>query len=107
EAVPLIDAPWAIAASLDFVYPQTRGQRPADFEGTQKFGLALNRVAARDPAVHKLHSRSNTCLNREAHFGPRNLWSACRQKWQCPDRGCPKPPPPSKFLQGYPPPAPS
>jgi 2-polyprenyl-6-methoxyphenol hydroxylase-like FAD-dependent oxidoreductase len=54
EAVPLIDAPWAIAANLDFVYPQTRGQRPADLEGTLKFGAALNRIAARDPAVHKL-----------------------------------------------------
>src|SRR5262245_37152953 len=53
EAIPLIDAPWAIA-NLDFVYPQTRGRRPADLESTLKFGRALNRVAARDPAVHKL-----------------------------------------------------
>jgi hypothetical protein len=29
-AFPLIDAHWAIAASLDFVYPQTRGQRPVE-----------------------------------------------------------------------------
>jgi len=54
EALALIDAPWAIAASLDFVYPQTRGQRPPDFENTLKFGRALNRIAALDPAVHKL-----------------------------------------------------
>ena len=54
EAVPLIEAPWAIAASLDFIYPQTRGERPANIEGAHKFGRALNRIAARDPAVHKL-----------------------------------------------------
>jgi 2-polyprenyl-6-methoxyphenol hydroxylase-like FAD-dependent oxidoreductase len=54
EVLPLIEAPWAIAASLDFVYPQTRGQHPADLESALKFGRALNRIAARDSAVHKL-----------------------------------------------------
>jgi hypothetical protein len=39
---------------LDFVFPDTRGQRPADFETTLKFGIALTRLAAEDPAVHKL-----------------------------------------------------
>jgi hypothetical protein len=34
EAVPLIDAPWTIAANLGFVYPETRGERPPDSEGT-------------------------------------------------------------------------
>jgi hypothetical protein len=53
-AVPLIDAPWTIAANLGFVYPETRGERPPDSGGTIKFGLALNRIAARDPTVHKL-----------------------------------------------------
>ena len=32
----------------------TRGQRPADFETTLKFGIALTRLAAEDPTVHKL-----------------------------------------------------
>jgi hypothetical protein len=54
EAVPLIDSPWAMAANLDFVYPQTRGERPANLERSLKFGLALNRIAARDTTVHKL-----------------------------------------------------
>jgi 2-polyprenyl-6-methoxyphenol hydroxylase-like FAD-dependent oxidoreductase len=53
EAQGLLETPWAVA-NLDFVFPLTRGQRPADFEGMLKFGLALNRLAARDPAVHKL-----------------------------------------------------
>ena len=54
EAVPLIDTPWASAVIPDFLHPQTRGERPADFEQTLKFGLALGRLAAQDPAVHRL-----------------------------------------------------
>jgi 2-polyprenyl-6-methoxyphenol hydroxylase-like FAD-dependent oxidoreductase len=54
EAQRLIDTPWAMAAIPDFAYPETRGQRPPDFERTLKFGFALTRLAAQDPAVHKL-----------------------------------------------------
>ena len=53
-AQALIDGPWAMAAIPDFVHPETRGQRPPDFEITLKFGLALTRLAASDPALHKL-----------------------------------------------------
>ena len=53
EVQPLIETPWSVA-TLDFVFPDTRGQRPADFETTLKFGIALTRLAAEDPAVHKL-----------------------------------------------------
>jgi len=50
---PLIDTTWGVA-KLDFVYPKTRGGRPEGFEETLKFLSALNRLAARDPTVHKL-----------------------------------------------------
>jgi 2-polyprenyl-6-methoxyphenol hydroxylase-like FAD-dependent oxidoreductase len=53
EMQSLIETPWSVAM-LDFVFPETRGQRPADFEMTLKFGFALNRLAAEDPAIHKL-----------------------------------------------------
>jgi 2-polyprenyl-6-methoxyphenol hydroxylase-like FAD-dependent oxidoreductase len=53
EVQALIETPWSVAV-LDFVFPDTRGQRPADFETTLKFGIALTRLAAEDPAVHKL-----------------------------------------------------
>jgi len=53
EMQPLIETPWSVAI-LDFAFPETRGQRPADFETTLKFGIALTRLAAEDPAVHKL-----------------------------------------------------
>jgi 2-polyprenyl-6-methoxyphenol hydroxylase-like FAD-dependent oxidoreductase len=53
EVQTLIETPWSVAI-LDFVFPDTRGQRPADFETTLKFGIALTRLAAEDPTVHKL-----------------------------------------------------
>jgi len=53
EIQTLIETPWSVAI-LDFVFPDTRGQRPADFETTLKFGIVLTRLAAEDPDVHKL-----------------------------------------------------
>jgi 2-polyprenyl-6-methoxyphenol hydroxylase-like FAD-dependent oxidoreductase len=53
EMQTLIETPWSVAM-LDFAFPETRGQRPTDFETTLKFGIALTRLAAEDPAVHKL-----------------------------------------------------
>jgi hypothetical protein len=53
EAAALIETPWAGSVIPDFVYPDTRGERPADFEMAIKFGLALTRLAALDPAVHR------------------------------------------------------
>ncbi len=54
EASALIETPWASAAIPDFVHPQTRGERPANLEQMLKIGLAMGKLAARDPAVHKL-----------------------------------------------------
>ena len=53
EMQTLIETPWSVAM-LDFAFPGTRGQRPADFETTLKFGIALTRLAAEDPAIHRL-----------------------------------------------------
>jgi hypothetical protein len=54
EACGLIETPWASAAVPDFAFPETKGQRPPDLDRTLKFRRALNRLAAEDPAVHKL-----------------------------------------------------
>ena len=54
EVQALIETPWAMAATPDLVFPQTRGERPPDFESRLNFGRALMQLAARDPAVHKL-----------------------------------------------------
>jgi 2-polyprenyl-6-methoxyphenol hydroxylase-like FAD-dependent oxidoreductase len=67
EVQALIETPWSVA-TLDFVFPDTRGQRPADFETTLKFGIALTRLAAEDPAVHKLTAEVQNLLK------PRNVY---------------------------------
>jgi 2-polyprenyl-6-methoxyphenol hydroxylase-like FAD-dependent oxidoreductase len=54
EASALIEGPWSMSVIPDFVHPATRGERPADLEHRLKVGLALNKLAAHDPAVHKL-----------------------------------------------------
>jgi 2-polyprenyl-6-methoxyphenol hydroxylase-like FAD-dependent oxidoreductase len=68
EVQALIETPWSVA-TLDFVFPDTRGQRPTDFETTLKFGIALTRLAAEDPAVHKLTAEVQNLLR------PRSVYS--------------------------------
>jgi hypothetical protein len=53
EVPALLETPWAVATS-DFIHPSTRGQRPADFETRIRFGIALTRLAAENPALHRL-----------------------------------------------------
>jgi 2-polyprenyl-6-methoxyphenol hydroxylase-like FAD-dependent oxidoreductase len=53
EVQALIETPWSVAM-LDFAFPDTRGQRPADFETTLRFSRALMQLAAEDPDIHRL-----------------------------------------------------
>ncbi|THD53610.1 NAD(P)-binding protein [Phenylobacterium sp.] len=53
-AKKLIDTPWGMIVGQDFLYPETRGERPADFDQTSAFGAALVRLAVAEPDVHKL-----------------------------------------------------
>jgi hypothetical protein len=70
EVQTLIETPWGVA-TLDFVFPETRGQRPADFETALKFSIALTRLAAEDPAVHKLTAEVQHLLRpRSAYRDP-------------------------------------
>jgi len=54
EAVPLVEAPWSMSAVPDLAYPETRGERPPDFESRLEYNSALIRTAMRDAAVHRL-----------------------------------------------------
>jgi 2-polyprenyl-6-methoxyphenol hydroxylase-like FAD-dependent oxidoreductase len=54
ESLPMVEAPWNMSAIPDLVYPETRGERPADFERQLKYNGALTRAAMCDPAVHRL-----------------------------------------------------
>jgi hypothetical protein len=40
----------------DFAHPETRGARPANFQEMLKFALALGRLAAEDPEIHRLNA---------------------------------------------------
>ena len=64
---PVVDTPWGVA-NLDFVFPQTRGVRPEGFEGTLMFSAALNRLAAREPEIHKLTSEVQHFLRSNAAY---------------------------------------
>ena len=71
EADTLIETPWAQAAIPDFIHPDTRGERPPNFEQTLRFGLALTKLMARDPAVHKLAAEVQNLLRpRSVYFEP-------------------------------------
>jgi 2-polyprenyl-6-methoxyphenol hydroxylase-like FAD-dependent oxidoreductase len=71
EAEKLIETPWSAAAIPDFIDPRTEGQRPADFEDTLKFFAALLKLAAQDPAVHKLFVEVQSLLKpRSAYRDP-------------------------------------
>jgi len=72
EVQALIETPWSVAI-LDFVFPDTRGQRPADFETTLRFGIALTRLAAEDPAVHKLTAEVQNLLKPRSVYRDRKL----------------------------------
>ncbi len=61
EMQTLIETPWSVAM-LDFAFPDTRGSRPGDFETTLRFSIALTRLAAEDPAVHKLTAEVQNLL---------------------------------------------
>jgi 2-polyprenyl-6-methoxyphenol hydroxylase-like FAD-dependent oxidoreductase len=53
EIQPLLEAPWAVAMN-DLVYPQTRGERPPDFETRMQYARALMRLAAEDAEADRL-----------------------------------------------------
>jgi len=56
EAEALIKEPWAMSAVPDFIYPQTRGERPIDLEQRLNSQFALTRIATQDAAAWKLMS---------------------------------------------------
>jgi 2-polyprenyl-6-methoxyphenol hydroxylase-like FAD-dependent oxidoreductase len=62
EAEALIEQPWTISAIPDFIYPQTRGERPDDLEYRLKSQVALTRIATRDPSVWELVSEVRNLL---------------------------------------------
>ena len=62
ESLPVIEAPWNMSAVPDLVYPETPGERPADFEQRLKRHGALLRAAMHDADVHRLLSEVQQLL---------------------------------------------
>jgi 2-polyprenyl-6-methoxyphenol hydroxylase-like FAD-dependent oxidoreductase len=53
RAADVISTPWELAANIDLLYPQTTGERPADFtQRVQRFA-AMDVLAAADLGAHK------------------------------------------------------
>jgi 2-polyprenyl-6-methoxyphenol hydroxylase-like FAD-dependent oxidoreductase len=65
EIQNVLETPWGIATS-DLIYPKTRGQRPPDFERRLQFNVALIRLGAQDPAIHKLMFEVNHLLKPQS-----------------------------------------
>jgi 2-polyprenyl-6-methoxyphenol hydroxylase-like FAD-dependent oxidoreductase len=61
EARATIETPWAVAMS-DFAYPQTRGDRPADFAQRLQFQARLQQLMIEDLAVQRLVTEVNQLL---------------------------------------------
>jgi 2-polyprenyl-6-methoxyphenol hydroxylase-like FAD-dependent oxidoreductase len=57
----VLASPWSVAEN-DFIYEKTRGQCPKDFQQRLKFGFALQQVAARNPAVHRILAEVNNLV---------------------------------------------
>jgi len=57
--------PWGVAVS-DFVYPATRGVRPADLAQRLMYGVAMTKLAAQDPEVHRLTVEVSQLLKPQA-----------------------------------------
>jgi len=54
ESLPLVEAAWNMSAVQDLVYPETRGERPPDFENRLKYNGNLIRTAMHNATVHRL-----------------------------------------------------
>lgn len=54
EVESLVADPWAWSAIPDFIYPQTRGERPPNLTSSLQFLRTLYCIGTRDPAIHRL-----------------------------------------------------
>jgi hypothetical protein len=54
EVEALLEDPWAMSATPDFVYPETRGKRPKDLDDSLQFQNALIHLTTRDADLVEL-----------------------------------------------------
>jgi hypothetical protein len=49
----VLQTPWSMSTSADLAFPETRGERPENFEEARQCETALYRTAVADPVVHR------------------------------------------------------
>jgi 2-polyprenyl-6-methoxyphenol hydroxylase-like FAD-dependent oxidoreductase len=54
EAADVVEAAWRMSTIPDFVYPNTRGERPADLQQRLEFSAALGELVVEDADLHRL-----------------------------------------------------
>jgi len=54
KAAEVVATPWILAASSDFAFPKTKGERPPNFADSARYAAALDALAADDPALQML-----------------------------------------------------
>jgi 2-polyprenyl-6-methoxyphenol hydroxylase-like FAD-dependent oxidoreductase len=68
KVAAIVETPWALAAVPDFIYPQTVGERPDNFEASLRFGVAVTRATARHADIHKLAAEVQHLLRPRSAF---------------------------------------
>ena len=53
EVESVLQTPWSMSTSADLAFPETRGERPENFEEGRQFAAALFRAVVVDPVVHR------------------------------------------------------
>jgi 2-polyprenyl-6-methoxyphenol hydroxylase-like FAD-dependent oxidoreductase len=53
EVASVLETPWRMSTSADLAFPETRGERPDNFEEARQFEAALFSAAGADPVVHR------------------------------------------------------
>jgi len=67
------------ASMADLALPGTRGERPPDFEQRLQMGLAMGKLAAQDPAVHKLMAEVTSLLKPRSVYQDPALMERVRE----------------------------
>ena len=55
----ILRSPWEMNVYPDFMYPTTKGERPADIQERMAYARVLSELAAEDPAIHKAMAEVN------------------------------------------------
>ncbi|MBR0696872.1 NAD(P)/FAD-dependent oxidoreductase [Bradyrhizobium lablabi] len=64
----VLQTPWRFSTSADLAFPETRGERPENFQKGREFEAALFRAAVADPVVHRAMAEVGQLLRHHDLF---------------------------------------